>query len=80
MNHDICNAVIEDFAASEAELIERSVDLTTERDAYRLLAITAIHRLHDQHVELTRLREQHTRVIEEYRQYRAATITTTRAA
>jgi hypothetical protein len=45
-----------------------------ERDAWRLVAIGAIHRLHDQHVELARLRERHERLIDEYQEYRAATI------
>ena len=74
MDHDICNDVIEDFAASEAALIDRVVDLTVERDAYRLVAVQAVHRLHDMAQQLDRLRDQHHRVQAEYRALRESII------
>lgn len=58
-----------------------AVDLTrqlsaarSETAAYRLLVQQALARLHEQHLELTRLRASHERLLSEYRAYRAATI------
>lgn len=45
-----------------------------EAESHRLVAHAAVHHAHALHVELARLREQHQRVVEEYRAYRAATI------
>lgn len=59
------------LAASEAELVERIAVLTLERDAYRDLAQLAVHKLHGGQEELRRLREQHHRLIDEYRALRA---------
>src|SRR5712691_2931816 len=46
-----------------------------DRDTYHLLAAEAIHALHEQHVELARLRARHGRLAEEYRALRASTCT-----
>ena len=64
-----CDAVVEQLAYELAAVSERAV-------GYRLLAMEAVHRLHEQHLELVRLRERHQRLIEEFRAYRAATIET----
>jgi hypothetical protein len=50
------DGVIETLAASEAWLLERVVDLTTERDAYRAVAHQAVHALHSLTAERDRLR------------------------
>lgn len=72
MTRDYRELVIEMLADSEAALIERVVGLTIERDSHRLLAQHAIHFLHTQHVELKRLREQHSHLLHAYRQERRA--------
>jgi hypothetical protein len=54
---DYRDLVIETLADSEAALLDCIVDLTVERDSYRLLAQQAIHALHDREIEMRRLRE-----------------------
>lgn len=71
---DYRDVVIADFAASEAALLERVVDLTIERDSYRLVAAQSIHALHHQGRELALLHARHERLIEEYRRFRVATM------
>ncbi|MBI2187321.1 MAG: hypothetical protein HYU37_09430 [Acidobacteria bacterium] len=68
------DAVIEALADSEAALREGVVELTVERDAYRLVAVQALHRLHDMAQQLDRLREQHRRLGDEYRALREQTV------
>ena len=46
MSVSVDQVVIETLALSEAELIDRVVDLTIERDAYRSLAQQSLHALH----------------------------------
>jgi hypothetical protein len=70
MARDYRDDVIEALAQSEAELLERIVDLTTERDSYRLVAVQGIHVLHELQAELERVRRQHERLSEEYRAFR----------
>ena len=45
--HEVCNAVVESFAASEIELLERVRDLEDERDSYRTLVQQLLARLHE---------------------------------
>lgn len=45
--HEVCNAVIETFAASEAALREQIAVLEADRDSWRLLAQQAIHHAAD---------------------------------
>jgi hypothetical protein len=61
-----------------AEACGLVVDLTrqlshtsAERDGYRLVALEAVHFGHRQYVELTALKEQYHRVLDEARNYRA---------
>jgi hypothetical protein len=51
------DVVIEELADSEAWLLDRVVDLTIERDAYRLVLQHAIHALHEREIQIRRLRE-----------------------
>lgn len=53
-----------------APLVERIVDLTIERDAYRLLAQQAIHKLHDLTRDSDRLRGAYHRLLDERRRRR----------
>ena len=55
---DYRDDVIETLAMSEAGLIDRVVDLTIERDSYRLLAQQLLHALHHVTRERDVLREQ----------------------
>ena len=66
--------VIEELADREAGLLEQIVELTIERDSYRLLAHQSMHETHKQHVELGRLRTIYHRVCDEYRDHRARTM------
>ncbi len=59
--------VIADLADNEVRLAAICANLRSALHA-------ALDQLHAQHVELTRLREQHRRLVNEYREYRAATI------
>lgn len=74
MSGDYRDLAIETLADAEAELLDRVVDLMIERDAYRLLAQQAIHRLRELTVERDQLRASHHRLIDEYRTLRAQII------
>lgn len=74
MSADYRDLAIEMLADSEAELLDRGVDLMIERDPYRTLARTAIHELHALTVKRDRLRAQHHRLLDEYRTLRAQTM------
>jgi hypothetical protein len=52
--HDL---VIETLADSEASLLDYIVELTIERDSYRVCLQQAIHLLHEREVQNRRLRE-----------------------
>lgn len=67
--------MIEALADSEAALLDELVKTRAARDTYRLIAVQAIHALCDRTQELDRLRAQHHRLRDEYRAYRAATLT-----
>lgn len=54
---DIC---IETLAHSEADLLDRLVDLTCECDGYRLLSQQLLHALHHVTTERDLLRDQRT--------------------
>ena len=54
-----------------ADLAAEVVSLREERDSYRALALNAMHLLHDQHLEHEHLRDQHHRLLEEFRTARA---------
>lgn len=60
MSADYRDDVIAALADSEAALL-------VERDAYRLVAVQAIHALCDRRQQLDRLREQHHRLLDERR-------------
>ena len=65
---------ISEACALVVDLVRDLAEARGECEAYRLVALQAVHRLHDLDCELARLRESHKRVIEEYRAYRAATV------
>ena len=44
-------ALVADLIASEADLLDHIVELTTERDAYRLVARAALTALHEAQLE-----------------------------
>jgi len=62
--------VIEMLADSEAELLDRVVDMTLERDTYRDMAKLAIEQLHDQFCELEYLRRRVANLCDEIRALR----------
>lgn len=71
MSGDYRDLVIEMLVDSEADLLERPAHREADVDAYRLLALEAIHRLHDVTNQRNRLRAQHYRLLDEYRTLRA---------
>jgi hypothetical protein len=73
--------VLPDFADLALEhLALDEVDAIDLAGGWRAVALEALVILHQRHLELTRLKETHARLIEEYRVYRAATITKGAAA
>jgi hypothetical protein len=60
MTADYRDDVIEHFAYSEALLLDQIVDLTIERDSYRLLSQQLLHALHEVTLERDVLRDQRT--------------------
>lgn len=74
MTRDYRDTVIETLADREDAQFTRVVELTIERDAYRLVALEAVARLHGQHVEIERLRARLLTLRDELRRYTAATI------
>jgi hypothetical protein len=64
---DSRDAVIEILADCEAALIERVVQLTIERDAWKIVALESIHQSHDLTVKADHLRERHRHLLNEYR-------------
>lgn len=66
--------VMEDLVDSEAELRDALIVTTADRDAYRILSHQAIHALHDLTRQRDRLREQHARLLDEYRSLRVQTM------
>jgi hypothetical protein len=67
---DYRDHVIAEFAASEAALLERVALLEAEVASYRLVAVTGIHYAQGLSVEIERLRSQHHRLLDEYREVR----------
>jgi hypothetical protein len=63
MRRDYKDGVIEQLADDLAAMTERA-------EGYRLLALEATHRLHERHLELTRLHEQNAHLRDEYRAHR----------
>ena len=53
-----CGDALAELAMSEPHLINRVTDLTTEKDAHRLLAQQSLHLLHEVVLERDLLREQ----------------------
>jgi hypothetical protein len=67
---DYRDMVIEVLADSEAELIDRVVELTSANSTEREVRQAAIHHLADVTGQLARLREQHHRLLDQYRHLR----------
>jgi hypothetical protein len=67
---DSRDLVIEMLAHSEATLLDELVEVVAERDAYRRLALEAIHQCHAQMSELGRLRVVHRQLIGDFRALR----------
>jgi hypothetical protein len=70
---DLAHVVVEllrELAAQRSADAELLVDVMLDAHAYRLVAQRALHLLHDQGVQYERLRQAHTRVVEEYRTLR----------
>jgi enoyl reductase-like protein len=74
VSRDARDAVIEAFADGENALLTRVAEMTTERDAYRLVALEAVARLHEQHIELTRLRTRLKALRDELRRHTTAAV------
>jgi hypothetical protein len=70
MSGDHRDLVIAELADSEAALLERVASLESDVVAYRSLALAALDALHDLTVQRDRLREQHHRLLDEYRRLR----------
>lgn len=68
---DYRDAVIETLAEAEATLADKIVALTSERDAYRLVAQQAIHICHAQYVELRGLSARYKRLLRDFRALRS---------
>ena len=68
---DYRDLVIETMAADEVLLLERLASVEADRGVYRELAQQAIHALHDANRQRDRLREQHHRLLDQYRHLRA---------
>lgn len=66
MREDYRDMVIETLADAE-------VDALDSAGTWREIARAAIGKLHEQRVEIERLREQHYRVLDQYRALRART-------
>lgn len=58
-----------DLASAEEQIVRRDADV----EIYRLLAQSAIHRLHELTLQHDRLRDSHVRLINEYRTLREQT-------
>lgn len=71
---DFRDLVIADLAADEAKLVERLALAGADRDAWREMAQAAIHELADITQQHRRLREQHHRLLDEFRTVRAQTM------
>jgi len=69
-----CDDVIAALAKADATLLDVIVALTSDRDAYRLLALQAIHHCHSQHVKLVRLSARHERLANEFHTLRQLTL------
>lgn len=65
---------IEALADEQIGLEDQIVHLTADRDAYRELAQRAIERVHSLTATVNRLREQHQRLVDEYRALRERTM------
>jgi hypothetical protein len=70
--------------AAQGEQIKALEELSASRGddaaSYRLLAKQAIHALHHEQVAHAKLRERYDRLVEEYREHRARTLTDVGAA
>ena len=74
MPADYKDLVIETLADDEAALLERLASLENDIRIYRELAQQALHELHHLTRRHDRLREQHARLLDEFRFLRAQTM------
>lgn len=77
---DIRDVAIETVTDHERLLIERLASVEADRDAYQLVAREAIHALHHLMRDHDRLRQQHYRLLDEYRSLREKTLREVMAA
>jgi hypothetical protein len=56
---------------ADQDLLDLLVDAVLDAESYRVVTQQAIYALHDLTRQLDRLREQHSRVVDEYRDFRA---------
>ena len=70
---DFLDIALEDLALAEAEALDFG-------RAYRDLAVASLAKLREQQVEINRLREQHLRLLDEYRHLRETLLRRTDAA
>lgn len=80
MTRDYRDLVIEMATDAEVLLVESLVRLKADRDAYRMLAQQAVQALHDRTRDLEALREQHHRLVDEYRHLRGQVMRQAEAA
>lgn len=66
---DLC---VEALADSEAALLDRIVDLTIDRNAYKVLAQQLLHELHREQQARRTLQERYGRLVDEYLEFRQA--------
>ena len=71
---DYRDALIADLVDDQAALLERIALLEADVSIYREFAQQAVHAVHDATVHRHRLREQHQRLIDEFRTLRAQTM------
>lgn len=69
--YDCEDDIIAVLSASEAALIDQVVELTIDRDAYRLLAQQAVNHGAELSRERDRLRDSYYRLLAEYRSVRS---------
>jgi len=76
MSRDLRAVVVEHYAAGEQQLLERLASVEEDRDCYRELLVTSLDQLHDLKRSHERLRDQHARLVDEYRHLREQVMTT----
>jgi hypothetical protein len=67
---DYCDRLLDSLAAHEADSLPDVLQLTAERESYRMLAQQAIRQLHHLSVEKGRLQDRHIRLLGELRALR----------